>query len=102
MFEMVRCMLTENNLPKMLWIYMVMTAAAIHNRCYNRLVGQTPYYTLTGKKPDLLNMREFGSKCYAYRQGKKKLEPRCDFIGYDKNSTSYLVYYQDTRKVLRH
>ena len=38
LFEMARCMVIENNLPKSLWTYAVMIAAVIRNRCfYNRL-----------------------------------------------------------------
>lgn len=99
---MARCMLIESSLPKMLWTYAIQTAAAIRNRCYNRRVGQTPYYMLTGKKPDLSRMKIFGSKCYAYKQNKKKLDSRCEkgiFIGYDKNSPAYLVFYPDSGKV---
>ena len=49
-------------------------------------------------------MRVFGavSLCYAYVQGSKKLEPRSKegiFVGYDKNSPAYLVYYPDSMKV---
>ncbi len=105
LFEMARCMLLESNLPKMLWTYAVMTAAVTRNRCYNNRIHQTPYYALTGKKPDLSKMRVFGSACYAYKQNKKKLDARCEkgiFVGYDKNSPAYLVYYPDTGKVLKH
>ena len=35
LFEMARCMVIENNLPKSLWTYIVMTAAVIRNRCFN-------------------------------------------------------------------
>ena len=37
----------ENSLPKKLCTYVVMTAAANCNRCYNRHVGQTPCYMVT-------------------------------------------------------
>ena len=50
-------------------------------------------------------MRVFGSVCYTYKHDKKKLDSRCDkgvFIGYDKNSPAYLVYYLDTEKVSKH
>lgn len=56
LFEMARCILIESKLPKQLWPYAVQTAATIRNRCYNRRLGQTPYYVLTGKKPDLSKM----------------------------------------------
>lgn len=105
LFEMARCMLIESNLPKRLWTYAVMTAAVIRNRCYNRRTKQTPYYMLTGKKPDMSRMGIFGSVCYGYGHNKKKLDARCDegvFVGYHKNSPSYLIYYPKTGRVLRH
>lgn len=105
LFEMARCMLIESNLPKELWTYAVQTAAAIRNRCYTRRTGQTSYYMLTEKKPDLSRMTTFGSVCYAYKQNKKKLDSRCEkgiFVGYDKNSPAYLVFYRDTGRVLKH
>lgn len=40
--------------------------------------------------------------CSAYKQNRGKLDPRCDkgiFVGYDKNSPSYLAYYPDTGRV---
>lgn len=38
-------------------------------------------------------------------QGRKKLDSKSDkgiFIGYDKNSPAYLVYFPDSRKVIKH
>lgn len=86
-------------------MYAVMTAAVIRNRCFNTRTKQTPFFMLTGKKPNLSKMRIFGSTCFAYRHDKKKLDSRCDkgiFVGYDKNSPSYLVDYPDTKKVMKH
>ena len=43
--------------------------------------------------------------CFAYKQEKSKLDSRCEqgvFIGYDKNSPAYLVYYPDTKRVQKH
>ena len=82
-----------------------MTAAYIRNRCYNERLKHTPYFALTGRKPNLSNMRVFGCKCYAYQQDKKKLEPRCRkgiFVGYDRGSPAYLVYFPETGKVMKH
>ena len=59
LFEMARCMVIENNLPKSLWTYAVMTAAVIRNRCFNNRLKQTPYY-ITGRKSDLSKMNIFG------------------------------------------
>lgn len=105
LFEMSRCMLLESNLPRQLWTYAVQTAAQIRNRCYSRRLEQTPYRVFTGKTPDLSHMRIFGSECYVYKQDKKKLDSRCNkgvFIGYDKYSPAYNVYYPETGKILKH
>lgn len=104
LFEMARCMLIESNLPKYMWTYAVQAAGIIRNRCYNKRLGQTPYFVLTGKKPDLSKMRVFGSECYAYKYDKKKLDTRCEkgiFVGYDKYSPAYLVFNPETRKVTK-
>ena len=93
-FSMARCLLLEANLPKFLWTYAVMTAVYIRNRCFNSRLEKTPYEALTGKQPNLSKMHVFGSPCYVYIQNPKKLEARSKkgiFVGYDKNSPSYLV-----------
>lgn len=67
LLDMARCLFIESSLPKLLW-----PDAVIRNRCYNRCGAQTPYYMLTGKKPDLSKIKIFGSVCYAEKveQGK--------------------------------
>ena len=104
LFSMARCLLLEANLPKFLWTYAVMTAVYIRNRCFNSRLGKTPYEALTGKQPNLSKMHVFGSPCYAFIQNPKKLDARSRkgiFVGYDKDSPSYLVYYPETNQVVR-
>ena len=82
-----------------------MAAAYIRNRCYNTCLQKTPYNAMTGKKPNLSNMRTFGSKCCAYKQKISKLNDTCTeeiFLGYDKSSPSYLVFIPETNKVMKH
>ena len=83
-----------------------MTTAYIHNRCFNNCLKQTESSAITGRKPNLSNMRVFWSECYAYRlQNKQKLDPRCTkgiFLGYDKGSQAYLVYTPDASKVMKY
>ena len=104
LFEMARCILLERELPKELWTYAVMASAYIRNRCFNARLGKTPFEALIGKRPDISNMHVFGSTCYAYVQNAKKLEARSKegiFVGYDRDSPAYLVYYPETDKVER-
>lgn len=105
LFEMGRCMLLDSKLPDTLWNHAVQTAAHVRNRCYSKRTQKTPYEMLTDKKPDMSKLQKFGSLCFAYTQEKGKLDPRCKeglFVGYDKNSPAYLVYFPDTEKVQRH
>ena len=95
-------MVIENNLLKCLWTYAVMIAAVIRNRCFNNRLKQTPYY-MTGRKPDLSKMNIFGSTCHAYKNLKKKLDPKCEkgiFVRYDRNSPA--VFYPEDNRVLKH
>ena len=105
LFDMARCMLIESGLPKGLWPYAVQTAAITRNRCFNNRTKQTPVQMLTGRRPNLSRMQKFGSECFAYKQDKRKLDPRCEkgvFIGYDKSSPAYIIYFPESRKVQKH
>ena len=104
LFDMARCLLLEANLPKQLGPYAVLASAYIRNRCYNSRLGKTPFEALTEKRPNIRNMRVFGSTCFAYVQNAKKLDARSKngvFMGYDKESPAYVVYYPEENKVER-
>ena len=104
LFNMARCLLLEAKLPKNLWTYAEMTSVYIRNRCFNTRLGKTPYKALFGKQPNLSNMHVFGSACYAIVQNPKKLNARSQkgiFVGYDKGSPSYLVFFPETNRVER-
>ena len=81
-----------------------MAAAYTRSRCYNNPLKQAPYCALTGRRPNLSNMRAFGSECYAYKQEEKKLDHRCTkgiFLRYDKLNPVYLVYFPEIGKVMK-
>ena len=106
MFSMARCLLVESKLPRKFWTYAVMIAVYIRNRCYHQRTKQTPFYLLTGKKPNVSNMHVFGTVCYPQNvKSKSKLDNRSVkgvFLGYDKESPAYIVYYPDSGKILTH
>ena len=104
LFNMARCLLLEAKLPKNLWTYVVMTSVYIRNRCFNPRLAKTPYEALICKQPNLSKMHVFGSACYAIVQNPKKLDARGQkgiFVGYDKGSPSYLVFFPETNRVER-
>lgn len=50
-------------------------------------------------------MRKFGSECIVYEQNMKKLDPKGKkgiFIGFDRHSPAYLIYFPETKKVQKH
>ena len=105
LFDMARALLIESRLPKYLWTYAVMTATYIRNRCYVQRIKNTPYSLITGLKPNIAKLHIFGTTCYPYIHNTKKLDPRCRkgyFVGYDRDSPSYLVYYPENRTVMKH
>ena len=105
LFDMARALLIESGLPKYLWTYALMTATHIRNRCYVQRIKTTPYEMITGIKPNLSKLHIFGTLCYPFITGTKMLDPRYKrgyFIGYDRESPAYLVYYPETRTVIKH
>ena len=46
----------------------------------------------------------FDMTCFCYVQNKTKLDPRCEkgiFVGYDKQSLAYLIYFLETTAIKR-
>ena len=83
-----------------------MAVAYTRSRYYDDHLKRTHYYfAVTGRRLNLSNMRVFGSECYAYRQEKKNLYPKCTkgiFLGSNKLNPSYFVYFQKIGKVMKH
>ena len=62
----------------------------------------TPLEAMTDKKPNLAKMHTFGKACFAMVQNPKKLSDRAEkgiFVGYDKRSPAYLVYFPQIENV---
>ena len=67
LYDAGRCSLIQANLPKEMWPYALMNASHIRNRCFQKRTKQTPYFMLTGRKPDLSLLHVFGTICYTYQ-----------------------------------
>jgi hypothetical protein len=73
-----------------------MTAAYILNRVPSKSVPSTPYELWTGEKPNLDNLRPWGSTSFVHDTSHKygKLGPRgkkCIFIQYSEHSKGYVL-----------
>ena len=105
LFEMGRALLLEARLPKFLWTYAIMSATHIRNRCFVKRIQNTPYGLITGIKPNVSLLHVFGTICYPYNKDAKKLDPRSKkgyFVGYDRDSPAYLVYFPESKSVMKH
>ena len=77
-------------------------AVNIRNRCFNNRTGVTPVELLAGKRPNLMKMNIFGTRCFAHDSEAGKLDPKCKegvFVGHDSESPAYLVYFPHTQSV---
>lgn len=99
--EMVRCMLIDAKLGKKYWGEAIMTANYIQNRCPSRSVGTTPYEKWYGRKPNLKNLKIFGTPAFVHipREKRRKLDEKSQqllFVGYSENSKAWRFLDKDT------
>ena len=104
LLEKVRAMLHDSGLPRSLWGEAVRHAIWLKNRTPTKaLDGGTPLEAATGKKPDLTNVRAWGSRILVRVEGGSKLEGRAvegRWVGIDEASTNGCrVYWPDRRTV---
>lgn len=73
----VRAMLIASGLPKAYWGEALTGAVYLYNRTpHTALGGKTPYEAKNGKKPDISNIRIWGSLAYKRNPLVKKLDPK--------------------------
>ena len=88
---MTPCILESKKLAANLWAKAMHAAVYIQNRVlHSSMKGNTPFEAYFGHKPDVLNLRVFGSTAWARipLDKKRALQPQsieCLFIGYLMN-----------------
>ena len=103
--EAVRTMLTDAHLPKIFWAEAISTAVYLRNRSPTTAVtGKTPFEALTGKKPNVQNLKIFGCLAYSHvaKDKRQKLDVKsnkCIFLGYECNVKGYRLYDVNKKKV---
>lgn len=107
--EKALSMLTAGNMHRKFWNEAVCTANYIKNRCPTSAYGKqfidkTPAEIWHKKKPDLSNMRIFGSVCYNHIPGNKRTKlqvksTKCIMVGYYLNS-SYRLWDTEQNKLI--
>ena len=105
--ERARSMMYGSKLPKSLWAECMATVTYLYNRSLTPAhPTMTPFELLFGVKPDVSHLRAHGCVTYMYNfaQDRSKLDNRAlkgVLVGYDRISSSYLVYLPELKCVRR-
>ena len=106
LLDKARCMLQQlANQNKSLWAEAVATANYLKNRSPTRSLQRcTPYERLTNQRPDIHNLRIFGSKAFVVKHKPDgKLDSRCMvgiMMGYSSNSKGYRIYDEKRKRII--
>ena len=78
----------------------------VRNRSWSKGDGVIPFKALTGRDPDLSNLRVFGCPAYVHIDYSQRLKFSSKawqgiFVGYAFDSPAWIVYNTITRKVFR-
>ncbi|KAG6995781.1 hypothetical protein G7Y79_00042g078860 [Physcia stellaris] len=102
-----RAMRLEANLPVYLWPWVNETAGYIMNRTPSKKHGwKTPFEMVTGKKPNLAHIVQYGAKAYPLDKDipkKEKMRAKAHIgflVGYDSTNI-FLIWIPSQRKVIR-
>ncbi|KAG9125187.1 hypothetical protein FRC07_008629 [Ceratobasidium sp. 392] len=107
--DKARAMLIESAAPKFLWSEAIAYACYLKNRVPTQVHGKywkTPFEAFWGKKPDVSNLRPWGTKCYVLNQGENqsKLNPKTFqalFTGIsDVQGKSWRYYKSGAKRIL--
>ena len=103
---MVRCMLADSGLPKILWGELMFMEAFLGSRVPHSAIGmQSPYEMLPGTELDLSLLRVIGARTFVHIESySKKLELKAVKgrpAGYSNSSKNYHVYNPETRRIMQ-
>jgi transposase InsO family protein len=104
LFDRVRAMLHQADLPKNLWAEVVRYAVWLKNRTSTKAIGNiTPYKWLYGEKPNLGGIPEWGQHVWVHDATNSKLDARARqarWVGYDADSThAHRIYWPNTKRI---
>ena len=104
LLERVRALLHASGLPKSLWGEAARHVIWLKNRTSTKAIpsGKTPYELVTGKKPNLADLREWGCPVWVHDTSGSKLDGRAKegrWVGFDEQSKGSRVYWPEKRTV---
>lgn len=103
--EKAKCLLFESKLEKRFWAEAVNTAVYLRNRSVAAKLNKTPHEIWTGEKPDLGNIRVFGSTVMVHVPKEKRLKwdkkaEKQILVGYGDGVKGYRVYNFEKNSVM--
>lgn len=95
--ERARCLLFEADLEKKFWAEAANHAVYLKNRSVASGLEKTPYEIWTGRKPNLTNLRVFGSPVMVHIPKEKRTKwdrksKKHILVGYSENIKGYRIY----------
>jgi hypothetical protein len=105
LMKKARAMLLESGLDHRFWGEAVPTANFVRNRTCTTVHGKTPLEMLTGKKPQVDDLRVFGSTAYVHKplSKRKKLDAVAEngiLLGYEPRTKGYRILRQSDMKTV--
>src|SRR6267142_598588 len=102
--ERIRACLIQSGLPKSLWVEAVNFVIWVKNRTTTKVLGDvTPHEKLTGRKPNLAGVPEWGQRVWVHRGDGSKLEAHAwpaRWVGFDAGSThAHRIYWPSVRGI---
>jgi len=102
--EHMHAVLHQSGLPKMLWVEALHFVIWVKNRTLTWALGNvTPFEKLTGKKPNIAGVPEWGQHVWVHTAANSKLDTcvaTAHWVGYDGDSThAHRIYWTEQCKV---
>ena len=102
--EGARCLLHAKHLPLELWGEAISCAVYTLNRVTSKATPNTPFQSWYGTKPNVSNLRIFGSTAYIHipKAERRKLDSKslkCYFVGYCNTQKAYRFWEPISRKI---
>ena len=102
--EGARCLLHAKHLPLELWGEAISCAVYTLNRVTSKATPNTPFQSWYGTKPNVSNLRIFGSTAYIHipKAERRKLDSKslkCYFVGYCNTQKAYRFREPISRKI---
>lgn len=100
----MRAIMHGAGVPDRMWAEALGTVGYTNNRLHNRRIRMTPFEALTGSRPDVRNLREFGSECQQhiddqFRNKIGRTSRTMRMVGYGRSSKVYRIADPDFTRV---